>query len=102
MKKKNIVYSRITQWKINAAEARVVAERAPKRNALALPTSSPALMKICVRYRVAQAGKIAASRIVRRNARVIATNAIEMAATSRSRNICRKRVSVMYQSVAML
>lgn len=44
---------------------------------------------------VAQPAKIAANRIVRRNARIIATNAAEIAITSRSRKAWRKRVSVM-------
>ena len=40
----------MTKWKMNTADARVVAESAPKMNALVLPTSSPALAKICCRY----------------------------------------------------
>ena len=39
--------------------------------------------------------KMAASRMVSRNARIMATNAAEMAVTSRSRKAWRKRVSVM-------
>ena len=35
---------------MNSAVARVVAESAAKRNALVLPTSSPALVRICARY----------------------------------------------------
>src|SRR5688572_14067364 len=45
---------------------------------------------------------MAASRIVKRNARIIATKATEMAATSSSRNACRKRVSVTARSVRSL
>src|SRR5918995_4789779 len=45
---------------------------------------------------------MAARRIVSRNARIIATNATEMAATSNSRNACRKRVSVMARSAGLL
>jgi hypothetical protein len=38
---------------------------------------------------------MAASRIVKRNERIIATNAAEIAVTSRRRKAWRKRVSVM-------
>src|SRR5688572_13399242 len=41
---------------------------------------------------------MAASRIVSRNARIMATNAAEIAATSRRRKAWRKRVSVMARS----
>jgi hypothetical protein len=41
---------------------------------------------------------MAASRIVSRNTRIIATNTAEIAVTSKSRNAWRKRVSVMTRS----